>query len=146
MEPILQGQSFSKAAKIVGINSSNFTRWKKGARADPDFVVKIARAYNRNVLEALVAADFITEEEAGLKERDSSVSDLRTATGEQLANEVLRRMRLTPRYDPPYEPPEGIEVFPRVVQDESEPEEFDPERMAAWHGETDLPPDDQFNA
>lgn len=47
---------------------------------------------------------------------------------------------------PPYEPPEGIEVFPRVVQDESEPEEFDPERMAAWHGETDLPPDDQFDA
>ena len=90
LEPILQGQSFSEAAKIVGINSSNFTRWKKGTRADPDFVVKIARAYNRNVLEALVAADFITEEEAGLKERDSSVSDLRTATGEQLANEVLR--------------------------------------------------------
>lgn len=37
-------------------------------------------------------------------------------------------------------------MFPRVVQDESEPEELDPERMAAWHGETDLPPDDQFNA
>jgi len=47
---------------------------------------------------------------------------------------------------PPYEPPEGIEVFPRVVQDEPEPEEFDPERMAAWHGESDLPPDEQFNA
>jgi len=92
LEPILQGQSFSEAAKIVGINSSNFTRWKKGARADPDLVVKIARAYNRNVLEARVAADFITEEEAGLKERDSSVSDLRTATGKQLVNEVLRRM------------------------------------------------------
>ena len=34
-------------------------------RQDPDFVVKIARAYNGNVLEALVAADFITPEEAG---------------------------------------------------------------------------------
>ena len=53
------------AARKAGISASNFTRWKQGARADPDFVVKIARAYNGNVLEALVAADFITPEEAG---------------------------------------------------------------------------------
>lgn len=53
------------AARKAEISASNFTRWKQGARADPDFVVKIARAYNGNVLEALVAADFITPEEAG---------------------------------------------------------------------------------
>ena len=56
----------TEAAKKSGISSSNFTRWKKGARADPDFVVKIARSYNSNVLEALVAAEFITDEEAAL--------------------------------------------------------------------------------
>lgn len=64
------------AARKAGISASNFTRWKQGARADPDFVVKIARAYEASVLEALVAADFITEEEAG-RDRNSSLADLR---------------------------------------------------------------------
>lgn len=55
----------TNAAKKTGISASNFTRWKQGANADPEFVVKVARAYHANVLEALVAAEFITEEEAG---------------------------------------------------------------------------------
>lgn len=66
------------AAKKAGISASNFTRWKQGARADPDFVVKIARAYHGDVLEALVAADFITSEEAG-SSRDSDLSRLHQA-------------------------------------------------------------------
>lgn len=61
------------AAKKAGISASNFTRWKQGARADPDFVVKIARAYNADVLEALVAADFITADEAGRSATDFDV-------------------------------------------------------------------------
>ena len=55
----------TKAAKKTGISASNFTRWKQGANADPEFVVKVARAYKVNVLRALVEANFITEEEAG---------------------------------------------------------------------------------
>lgn len=66
------------AARKAGISASNFTRWKRGARADPDFVVKIARAYDGNVLEALVAADFITPEEAG-EGGDSIDAELRHA-------------------------------------------------------------------
>lgn len=58
-------QTAKEAAALTGVSASNFTRWKKGARADPDFVVKIARAYNSSVLRALVEAEFITEEEAG---------------------------------------------------------------------------------
>ncbi|OFT67704.1 hypothetical protein HMPREF3147_00865 [Corynebacterium sp. HMSC05D03] len=54
------------AAKKAGFNQSAFTRWKGGAKADPEFVVKFARAFNLNVLEALVEAEFITEEEASL--------------------------------------------------------------------------------
>ena len=54
------------AAKQAGFNQSAFTRWKNGAKADPDFVVKFARAFHLNVLEALVEAEFITEEEASL--------------------------------------------------------------------------------
>lgn len=54
------------AAKKAGFNQSAFTRWKSGAKADPEFVVKFARAFNLNVLEALVEAELITEEEASL--------------------------------------------------------------------------------
>lgn len=53
------------AAKKAGFNQSAFTRWKGGAKADPEFVVKFARAFGLNVLEALVAAEVITQEEAG---------------------------------------------------------------------------------
>ena len=53
------------AAKKAGFNQSAFTRWKSGAKADPEFVVKFARAFNLDVLEALVEAEFITPEEAG---------------------------------------------------------------------------------
>ena len=63
---VIGGSTYSEAAEKAGFDKSAFTRWKKGARADPDFVVKIARAYGVNVLEALVEAEFITEEEAAL--------------------------------------------------------------------------------
>lgn len=76
-------ETATEAAQFIGISKSNITRWKDGARAAPDFVVKVARAYNTNVLEALVEADFITEEEAGLTGcglgGGSSTSTLRTA-------------------------------------------------------------------
>lgn len=83
----------SEAAKKTGISSSNFTRWKKGARADPDFVVKVARAYGKNVLEALVEAEFITDKEANLREVRKGGLMLSEATEDELAAEVLRRMK-----------------------------------------------------
>lgn len=52
------------------------------------FVVKFARAYDRNVLEALAAAEFISDEEARLTEVKIGVSDLSTV---QLAQELLDR-------------------------------------------------------
>ena len=64
LSKLMGNETATEAAKKSGISSSNFTRWKKGANADPEFVVKIARAYNANVLDALVAAEFITEKEA----------------------------------------------------------------------------------
>lgn len=55
------------AAEKCGITPSSFSRWKHGQAADPRNVVLVARAYGGNVLEALVAAGFITSEEAGLQ-------------------------------------------------------------------------------
>ena len=91
LESLMGGQTAKEAATLTGISASNFTRWKQGARADPDFVVKIARAYNVNVLEALVKADFITEEEAKLTEV-APVLDLTKVSGADLMGEVERRV------------------------------------------------------
>lgn len=65
LSEVMGDDTATKAAKKTGISASNFTRWKQGANADPEFVVKVARAYKVNVRRALVEANFITEEEAG---------------------------------------------------------------------------------
>lgn len=72
IEPKLSGMTLRDAAKKAGFNQSAFTRWKAGAKADPEFVVKFARAFNVNVLEALVEAEFITEEEAAIDSSKNS--------------------------------------------------------------------------
>ena len=86
------------AAKQAGFNQSAFTRWKNGAKADPDFVVKFARAFHLNVLEALVEAEFITENEANLTEVTVGGPALADATNEQLLDEILRRSDPQARY------------------------------------------------
>lgn len=91
LQTLMGNQSQLEAAKFIGISKSNITRWKDGARAAPDFVVKVARAYNTNVLEALVEAEFITEEEAQLKEVSAN-TDPRTIPHETISSEVERRL------------------------------------------------------
>lgn len=86
------------AAKQAGFNQSAFTRWKNGAKADPDFVVKFARAFHLNVLEALVEAEFITENEANLTEVTVGGPALAEATNEQLLDEIMRRSDPQARY------------------------------------------------
>ncbi|WKD60883.1 Helix-turn-helix protein [Corynebacterium ciconiae DSM 44920] len=85
------GQTQLEAAKFIGISKSNITRWKNGARADPDFVVKVARAYGANVLEALVEAEFITEKEAQLREVAPTL-DLEDISADALLDELQRRV------------------------------------------------------
>ena len=93
MQSLMDGQSQLDAANQIGISKSNITRWKDGARAAPDFVVKVARAYGANVLEALVEAEFITEEEAALKHVSPDI-DLTKIDGADLAAELDRRIRV----------------------------------------------------
>ncbi|QBZ30797.1 XRE family transcriptional regulator [Corynebacterium diphtheriae subsp. lausannense] len=89
---IIGDSTYSQAATKAGFDKSAFTRWKKGARADPDFVVKIARAYDANVLEALVAAGFITEAEAKLQEIKVGGITLNDASNQQLLDEIMHRL------------------------------------------------------
>ncbi|MEJ4121407.1 helix-turn-helix domain-containing protein [Corynebacterium macginleyi] len=91
LQKLMGNQTQLEAARFIGISKSNITRWKDGARAAPDFVVKVARAYNANVLEALVEAEFITDKEANLKEVTVGGPALSEASNEELVKEFLYR-------------------------------------------------------
>lgn len=91
LQGLMDGQTQQEAADRAGISKSNFTRWKQGARADPDFVVKIARSYGTNVLKALLEAEFITEQEAGLRTVQLGGPGLQQATNQQILDEIMRR-------------------------------------------------------
>ena len=61
------GERQEDTGKRVGQTQATISRWLNG-KAAPDeaaAVAAFAKAYNRNVLEAFVAAGFITEAEAG---------------------------------------------------------------------------------
>lgn len=87
---VTRGMNAQTAARRAGLNPSAFTRWKGGLGADPKIVVQFARAHGLNVLEALAAAELITEDEAtGL------VQDTRELSTELLLEELGRRAGVT---------------------------------------------------
>ena len=56
VQDVIGDDSYTDAANRAGFDKSAFSRWRKGAKADPAFAVALARGYGANVLEALVAA------------------------------------------------------------------------------------------
>lgn len=88
---LLGDDSYSAAADRAKFDKSAFTRWKKGASADPAFVVKLARAYGANVLDALVEAEFLTEDEANLTEVHAPL-DLSQVDALELVGELQNRV------------------------------------------------------
>lgn len=80
-------------ANASGLNRSGIQRWKSGAlRPDVDNARKLAEAFRRPLLEVLVAADILTEEEAKLQ---TTTADPTTLTNEQILVEVGRRMQVS---------------------------------------------------
>ena len=90
VESVTSGATGREIADTADFDPSSVSRWKRGDPPRWDFVIKFARAYNRNVLEALAHADMITEEEANLREVKVGVEDLTT---EELLSEALRRVK-----------------------------------------------------
>lgn len=86
---ITNGASNVEVARKVGFHESNMSKWSKGSKPDFEFVVKIAHAYRVNVLEALVAAGYLSEADANLREVKVGLSDLSTA---DLAREIAARL------------------------------------------------------
>ncbi|MBE7338093.1 MULTISPECIES: helix-turn-helix transcriptional regulator [Corynebacterium] len=89
---LIGNDSFKDAAEKARFDKSAFSRWKKGAKADPEFAVKLARAYGANVLEALVESGLISEDEAKLRQVRVGGVLLTEANDHQLTDEVLHRL------------------------------------------------------
>lgn len=74
----------------TSLDPSAVSRWKTGHVPKADMVATFARAYGRPVLEAFVAAGFLTAAEA--KERPSAAPSLDQLSDEDLLQEVADRM------------------------------------------------------
>lgn len=84
------GEEQAAIAKRAGVGQSMVSRWQTSTPR-PENVAAFARAYDRPVLEAFVAAGFLTSEEAG--ERPSAPPSLVSLTDGELIEEVSRRMK-----------------------------------------------------
>lgn len=80
----------SEIARRIGISQPSVSRWFRGSLPDPATAAAFARAYGRPVLEAFVAAGFLTAQEAG--ERPAAAPPLADLTNKELLVEIERRM------------------------------------------------------
>ena len=85
-----KGESNSRIAQAVGVTPSSVSRWGGGSMPDPAQAAAFARAYGRPVLEAFVAAGFLTPQEA--RERPSTPPSIDDLTDEELLDEIRKRM------------------------------------------------------
>ena len=85
------GETNAKIGERVGVTGPSVGRWAKGSTAGPAQAAEFARQYGRPVLEAFVAAGFLTPQEAG--ERPASAPSLTELDDDDLLEEVGRRMR-----------------------------------------------------
>lgn len=74
----------------TSIDGPNFSRWKAGHVPKVELVAKFARAYRRPVLEAFVAAEFLSPDEA--KVRPAAAPDYSQLTNDELLELVRARM------------------------------------------------------
>lgn len=78
----------------VGLNGSTINRWRNGSRpGNPAEVAALAVAYDGNVLEAFVAAGYLTAEQAGVPPK--ARPDWSAVSNRELLEQVAARL------DPP---------------------------------------------
>ncbi|MBB1512023.1 helix-turn-helix transcriptional regulator [Tessaracoccus sp. MC1627] len=81
----------AEIGRRIGITGASVGRWfSLGSLPDPQTAAKFARAFRRPVLEAFVAAGFLTADEAG--EQPTAPPSLATLSDDDLIEEVRRRM------------------------------------------------------
>lgn len=93
VERVASGDSQATIAAAARVSPPTVSRWstqKQGV--DPQNVATFARSYGRPVLEALVAAGFLTAEEA--EERPTAAPSLGALTDDELLAEIKIRMEM----------------------------------------------------
>lgn len=101
-------------ALAIGVTGSSVGRWAAGSLPDPTTAARLAREYGRPVLEAFVAAGYLTPEEA--TERPTRLHSITSYSDDQLLEEVRRRMGAAPR-----RPADGGDVVLLVDPDGGDP-------------------------
>lgn len=92
MTGVAGGDDQTAIARKTGVDQSSVSRWKTSGRpGNVDNVAKLARGYGHPVLEAFVAAGFLTSAEAG--ERPSAAPDFSQLKNDELLELVRARMR-----------------------------------------------------
>lgn len=77
-------------AKVAGLGQSTLSRQRREGTVTVETVVGIARAYQVSVIPALLAMGIVTENDVA---KFSAQARLKDASDEELADEVLRRMK-----------------------------------------------------
>lgn len=88
---IAKGDTQTTIGYKAGVSGASVSRWKDSA-PKPWHVAAFARAYKRPVLEAFVAAGFLSEEEA--RQRPIGKPNLSTLSNDDLVAEVGRRLHV----------------------------------------------------
>lgn len=86
-----RGESNAAIAKRLSISASSIGRWVNGG-VDPVRAADFARAYERPVLEAFVAAGFLTEAEAKARIVIDKTAGAHSLSNEELVQEITRRL------------------------------------------------------
>lgn len=77
------------------IEQSAISRWKRGKGISVESVIKFARAYGRPPVEAIIAAGYITADEAGVPISVQNNPPLDEIPTEELHEEIGRRLGLS---------------------------------------------------
>lgn len=87
---VTHGVGIDAAGARVGISGSTISRWRSGKAAprNPAEAAALAVAFGADVLDAFVAAGFLSPEEA----RRPATMDLKAVPARALADEVKRRL------------------------------------------------------
>jgi hypothetical protein len=89
---LTRGEPQDAVGRKAGVNGSTVHRWRNGSRPGrPAEVAALAVAYGGNVLEAFVAAGYLTAEQAGVPPK--AAPDWSTVTNEELLEQVAVRLR-----------------------------------------------------
>jgi transcriptional regulator with XRE-family HTH domain len=93
LRTITDGATGAKIAQRTGIPASTISRWLSGEfDPKPRQVVEVARAYGVHPIPALIAADYLSEEDVDLTGMTPRLLRLREFTELEIAQEMVRRI------------------------------------------------------